>query len=208
AAQPEQRVGEIALLTAEEHHRQLEEWNATRRAYPQDVGLPQLFEAQVARAPDAIALQDAQAQVTYDWLNRRANQLAHALRAEGVGPEVRVGGCLPRSLDLVIAILAILKAAGAYVPLAPEEPAERLAVLLRDARPAVLIGQEAQAARLTALCARLAPEQSPRLRCLPRAWTRLAEQSEANPAPPVELEHPLYVIYTSGSTGQPKGVLG
>src|SRR5207248_4268971 len=108
------------------------EWTATQTEYPRNRCLPELFEAQVDRMPDAVAVVSGDEQLTYGELNRRANRMAHYLRKRGVGPEVPVGLCMERSLDMVVALLGILKAGGAYVPLDPTYPAERLAFMLRD----------------------------------------------------------------------------
>src|SRR5947209_5675120 len=118
------------------------EWNATATDYPQDRCIQQLFEEQVERTPEAVAVIYEDDRLTYHELNRRANQLAHHLRALGVGPEVRVGICVQRSLEMVIGLLGILKAGGAYVPLDPAYPAERLSFMLQDAQVLVLLTQQ------------------------------------------------------------------
>src|SRR5947199_2470557 len=123
-----------ALLTEAEQRQILFEWNMTYRAYPKNLCLHQLFETQVERTPDAVALICEQEQFTYQQLNRQANQLAHYLQTLGVEPEVRVGICMKRSLELVVGLLGILKAGGVYVPLDPVYPHERLSFMLTDAQ--------------------------------------------------------------------------
>ena len=132
-ADPVQRVSQLPLLQANERRQLLVDWNDTRTPYPPEQSIPELFEAQVARTPQAVAVVFGQEQLDYAQLNARANQLAHHLRSLGVGPESRVGVCLGRSLEMVVALLGILKAGGAYVPLDPSYPAERLAFMLDDA---------------------------------------------------------------------------
>jgi hypothetical protein len=138
---PECPIGELPLLTQEERYQQLVEWNDTSCEYPRR-NVHQLFEEQVERTPDAIAVMHCGQQLSYAQLNRRANDLAHHLRGLGVGPEVVVGVCLKRSQQLVVALLAILKAGGAYVPLDPDHPRDRLAFMLRDAGAAILLTSE------------------------------------------------------------------
>jgi len=173
-------------------------WNEATRSFPPGETLHHLFEAQVERRPDAPALTFAQQDLSYAELNTRANQLAHHLRALGVGPETLVALCLERSLDLVVGILGILKAGAAYVPCDPEVPAERLAFILADTQAAVLVTQES-------LLPRLGTPATP-LVCLDRDRAALARQPVSNLDSAVEPHHVAYVIYTSGSTGQPKGV--
>ena len=125
-ADRDRRIAELPLLTDQERHQILTEWNATEREYPRDRCLHQLFEEQAARTPAAVAVVYEGEQLTYQQLNVRANQLAHYLRKLGVGPEVMVGICLERSVEMVVALLGILKAGGAYLPLDPDYPKERL----------------------------------------------------------------------------------
>src|SRR5262249_4169074 len=147
-AAPDVAIGRLEVLSAAERRTLLEEWNATARALPAAT-LPQLFAAQAAARPDAVAVVFAHAQLSYGELEARANQLAHHLRALGVGAESVVGVCLERSLELVVALIAILKAGGAYLPLDPEYPAERLHYMMADTRLAVLLTHSSVAARLT-----------------------------------------------------------
>ena len=197
-ADPEQRLATLPLLTEVELKQLLVEWNDTQTDFPKDSCLHQLFEQQVERNPDAIAVLFKNQQTTYGELNRRANQLAHHLRSLGVGPDVWVGLCVERSLEMVIGILGILKAGGAYVPLDPAYPRERLAFMLEDARCSVLLTQH----RLLAVL----PSHRARVLCLDADWKTIARESPQNPQTAVKGEHLAYVIYTSGSTGRPKGI--
>ncbi|WP_063748729.1 non-ribosomal peptide synthetase, partial [Chondromyces apiculatus] len=200
-ANPDQPIGDIGLMTAEERHELLVARNDT--AQPVDVvSFPALFEAQVEATPGAMALVFEDQELTYAELNARANRLAHGLLTEGVRPEDIVALALPRSPELVIAILAVLKAGAAYLPVDPEYPAARIAFMLTDARPALLLtSRETPAAALAGL-------SIPRL-VVDGAATRamLAEQPGRNPDAVALPQHPAYVIYTSGSTGTPKGVV-
>jgi amino acid adenylation domain-containing protein len=198
-ADPEQRVADLPLLRESERKQLLVEWNSSRTDCPRDLCIHQLFEAQVERTPDAIAVVFESEQLTYGELNRRSNQLAHHLRALGVGPEVLVAICLERSLEMVIGLLGILKAGGAYVPLDPAYPQERLAFMLRDAQVPVLLTRKRLAAELA--------EHDAKVICLDSGWETIACESGENPGGLARPENLAYVIYTSGSTGQPKGVL-
>jgi amino acid adenylation domain-containing protein len=158
----------------------------------------QLFEAQVDRTPDAVAVVFEHESLTYRQLNSRANSLAHHLQALGVGPDVLVGICLERSLEMVVGLLGILKVGGAYVPLDPAYPTERLALMLEDTQISVLLTQ-------TQLVESLPPHSS-QVVCLDTQWQEIALHSEENPISAVTPDNLAYVIYTSGSTGRPKGV--
>ncbi len=138
-AQPEDRVSDISLLTPSERHQLLVSWNATQQGFPQYPCIQHLFEQQVERAPQAVALRFGDQSLTYQELNQQANRLAHYLQQLGVGPEALVGICLERSLDLIVALLAVLKAGGAYLPLDPTYPQERLAFMLQDSQAAILL---------------------------------------------------------------------
>jgi len=197
-AQPEQRLSSLPLLTPAEQQQVLMVWNATEADYPRDQGLHELFEAQVARTPEAVALMYEDQQLTYGELNRRANQLAHHLRGLGLKPEGLVGICVERSLELVVGVLGILKAGGAYVPLDPAFPRDRLAFMVADAQLLVLVTQRHLVPSL--------PAHGARVVCLDQDWPAIAQEREENPLCPMCTEHLAYVIYTSGSTGQPKGV--
>ncbi|HEX7273274.1 MAG TPA: amino acid adenylation domain-containing protein [Casimicrobiaceae bacterium] len=197
-ADPEQRISRLPLLTPTERERLLVRWNATAIDYPRDRCVHELFEAQAQRTPQAIAALFGNESLTYAQLNARANQLAHHLRALGVGREALVGIAMRRSLELLVGVLGILKAGGAYVPLDPSYPAERLAFMLADTQASVLLTQEH-------LCSSL-PPHSGRTLCVDREWGRIEQGPDTNPPPTASAETLAYVIYTSGSTGQPKGV--
>src|SRR6266487_1586528 len=197
-ADPEQALTELPLLTQEERRLLLIEWNNTTTSYPDDQCIHQLFEAQAERSPDAVAVLFENESLTYRQLNSKANQLAHRLRSLGVGPDVLVGICLERSLEMVVGLLGILKAGGAYVPLDPAFPAERLAFMLEDAQVPVLVTQQHLLTQL--------PAHRNKVVCLDTDAAVLAQQSEANLLSTATSDHLAYVIYTSGSTGRPKGV--
>lgn len=196
-------VAEIPILTEPERHQLLVEWNATQVDYPRNKCIHELFEEQVERTPDGIALVFEDQQLTYRELNRRANQVAHYLRKLGVGPEVLVGICMERSLEMVVGLLGILKAGGAYVPLDPSYPKERLAFMLEDSAPMVLLTQGRYEALFTGITRALPViDLSTKL----TAWM---SQPVANPdhiTVGLTPENLVNVLYTSGSTGKPKGV--
>ena len=199
AANPNQPISELPLLTEQERCQLLVEWNNTGAKYPQDKCIHQLFEEQVEQSPDAVAVVFEGEQLTYGELNAKANQLAHYLQSLGVKPEVLVGICVERSVGMVIGLLGILKAGGAYVPLDPNYPSERLAFMLEDSSVPVLLAQEKLVEKL--------PPNSARVVCLDSDWEEIAAYSEENSSSGVKPENLAYVIYTSGSTGQPKGIL-
>ncbi len=218
-ANPEQRLGELPLLNAAEQHQLLVEWNEEgRRQKAEGRGqeaegrgqeaegrsaeldwwcIHQLFEAQVERTPDAVAVVFENQQLTYRELNNQANKIAHYLQQLGVKPEVLVGICMERSLEMVVGLLGILKAGGAYVPLDPAYPQERLAFMLADAQVPLLLTQQHL----------VMPPLQAQVVCLDSDAQALLHQSQENPVSPVKPENLAYVIYTSGSTGTPKGVM-
>ena len=196
---PKQKVSQLPLLTEAEHHQLLIEWNDTQTHYPSDKCIHQLFEEQVQRTPDAVAVVCSGKKLTYRQLNEKANQLAHYLLEKGVKPEVMVGVCVDRSLEMVIGLLGILKAGGAYVPLDPNYPTERLAYMLEDAGVPLLLTTESLLESI--------PWHYSEIVCLDRDWHLIAQQSQENSVTGVRVENLVYVIYTSGSTGKPKGVL-
>jgi len=206
---PERPLGQLDILDARERRRLLVEWNDTAHAVPRTT-LPALIEAQVARTPTATALVGEDASLSYAELNARANRLARLLIAQGAGPEQIVALALPRSAEMVIALLAILKSGAAYLPIDPDYPSERIAFMLADARPARLLTTAALAAKLPAS---KPAEPAPHL-LLDDAGTikALGRYPDSNPGDaertaPLSPENPAYVIYTSGSTGRPKGVV-
>jgi amino acid adenylation domain-containing protein len=202
-ADPRQRLSTLPLLTEAERRRILVSWNHTQADYPTGRCIHQLFEQQVKDAPDAVALVFMDQHLTYCELNRRANQLAHHLQALGVGPKVLVGVCAERSPELVVALYAILKAGGAYVPLDPSYPQERLAYMLADAQPPVLLTQQHLLDHLPNSL--LHTPYS--ILLLDTDWQTIAQQQAHDAASEVGDDNLAYVIYTSGSTGRPKGAM-
>src|SRR6185369_13829172 len=199
----DQQISRLPLLSEEETAQQLITWNETAVAYPHHLTLHQLFEEQAAATPAAVALISEAEQISYGELNERANQLAHYLRELGVGPEQLIGVCCERSIEMMMAVLGVLKAGAAYVPLDPEYPAVRLVGMMEDAGIEVLLTQSRIA---SAGASQLVSEQT-RVVELDREWPAISERSDANPAPAATPDNLAYVIYTSGSTGRPKGVM-
>lgn len=195
---PETMLRDLPMLTDLEREQLPGTWNNSHTPYPADRCVHELFEDQVVRSPDSIAVSYDDKQITFYELNRRANQLAHALQTMQIGPEMVVGVALQRSLDLIIGLLGILKTGGAYLPLDLAYPSERLAFLLEDAHVAVVLTQSSLREKL--------PERIGKCICLDsdRAW--LMNESDTNPYSTATADNLAYVIYTSGSTGQPKGV--
>ena len=194
---PETPVCSLAVVPEAERELLLHGWNRTERDYPLDQTLAALFEQQVRRTPHVTALVSGAESLSYAQLNARANRLAHALIARGVGPDSRVAVCAERGLNMVTALFGILKAGGAYVPLDPAYPGERLQYILQDADPVLLLADAAGRAALgEPVTPQLALEAA-----LPETL------SAENPAPRAQASHLAYVIYTSGSTGKPKGAM-
>ncbi len=196
---PEQRISEFPLLTESERHQLLIEWNDTKADYPQNECIHQLFESQVEKTPDAIAVVFAERQLTYRELNRRANQLAHYLQKRGVGPETLVAVFVERTLEMVVGLLAILKAGGAYVPMDPDYPSDRLEFMLRDTKAPVLLTQERLYQYL--------PVYPGQRVCFDQDRDMIGRESGENLDQKISVQSLAYVIYTSGSTGNPKGVM-
>jgi amino acid adenylation domain-containing protein len=198
-ANPDSCIINLPVLTASERHQLILDWNNTKKNYPYHLCIHQLFEQQVERTPNAVALDFEKQQLTYRELNNRANQLAHDLQKLGVKPEVLVGIYMERSLEMVIGLLAILKAGGAYLPLDPTYPQERLGFMLSDTQVRMLLTQQH-------LVKKLPPHQA-QVICVNTDSHRLTPQNQENPVSDVKPENLAYVIYTSGSTGTPKGVM-
>jgi amino acid adenylation domain-containing protein len=198
-ANPEQRLMDLPLLTAAERHQLLVEWNNTQADYPHDACIHQLFEAQVERTPDAIAVVFQDKQLTYRELNTRANQLAHYLRSLGVKPDTLVAISVERSLEMVVGFLGILKAGGAYVPVDPAYPHDRRAYQIQDSQTPIILTLERLVASL--------PEYSAQVVRLDTDWDVIAQHSQENPVNETTTQNLAYAIYTSGSTGKPKGAM-
>jgi amino acid adenylation domain-containing protein len=195
----ERPICELSLFDDQEREQILVEWNETRKPYPDDRRVHELFAEQAERTPDRMALVCDGQGLSYRELDRRANQLARYLQGLGVGPEVAVGLCLERSLEMVMALLGVLKAGGAYLPLDPEAPLERVALMLEDAGVGVVLTQRRLEERLPSFWGQTI--------CLDVEWERISQESESEPESEVVVGNPVYVIYTSGSTGRPKGVV-
>jgi len=226
-ADPNQPISRLSLLTEAERHQILVEWNKTATEDPENKSIHELFEAQVERTPDAIALEFEGEEITYRELNRRANQVAHYLVRLGIGPEKLVGICVQRSIEMVVGLLGILKAGGAYVPLDPSYPKERLRFMLEDAQVSVLLTQE-KLAQDRGWKTVLSPSAALRLNSvegmengnprssildprvpvvfLDRDLLTIERERIENPKSQIHSNNLAYVIYTSGSTGRPKGV--
>ncbi len=195
---PEQQLSELSLLTASEQEQLLFKFNQTRADYPQDASLHQLFEQQVELTPDSLALISQSEELTYRQLNHRVNQLAHYLKKQGVTKETLVAICLERDLDMVVGILAVLKAGAAYIPLDPSYPVERLNFMLSDSQVSLVISQKSfvnNFGQITVIS-------------LDSNWELIELETQENPISTSKADNLAYIIYTSGSTGTPKGVLG
>jgi amino acid adenylation domain-containing protein/non-ribosomal peptide synthase protein (TIGR01720 family) len=197
-ADPDQHISDVQILTDTERKQMLVDWNDTSTYYPNDKCIHCLFEEQVERTPDSVAVIFKDQQLTYQELNQRANQLAHHLQSLGVGPEVLVGICVERSLEMLVGLLAILKAGGAYVPLDPNYPRERLGYILACIHGPVVLTQSGLGDRL--------PPSTAHVLALDEDWESVAQAPASTPENLVTPQNLAYVIYTSGSTGRPKGV--
>jgi myxalamid-type nonribosomal peptide synthetase MxaA len=197
-ADPQEQISRLQLFSEPERQQLLIEWNDTSRPYERELSLPRLFAAQVQRTPDAVAVVYDDQQLSYAELDQRSNQLAQHLCALGLGLEDRVALCLPRSLEMVVGMLAIMKAGAAYVPLDPQYPSERLSFMLEDSGVSALL-------TTAALVERLPLTGVPLVR-LDADWPLIARESAVAPAVDVHPQNLAYLIYTSGSTGTPKGV--
>ncbi len=196
---PSEGISQLPLLTKVEQQQLLINWNNTEVDYPANKCIHQLFEEQVERTPNAVAVTYENESLTYRELNNRANQLAHYLRKLGVKADTLVGISLERSLEMMVGLLGILKAGGAYVPLDPDYPQERLSFMLEDSQVKVLVTQ--------AKLVKSIPEHQAQLICLDTEWEKIAQNITSNPESVAKPENLIYIIYTSGSTGKPKGVL-
>jgi amino acid adenylation domain-containing protein len=199
AAEPDALVRDLALMTPTEERRILAQSRETARASERNECVQQMFESQVNQTPDALALVFEDERITYGELNARANRLAHYLRSLGAGPEVLVGILLENSVEMIVALLGVLKSGAAYVPLDTEYPAERLRLMLQDARVPLLITERRLLSKL--------PAPEARAICLDDERDLIARQSVENPSPDARPGNLAYIIYTSGSTGTPKGVM-
>lgn len=199
ADDPDRRITDIPLLSEEEQHRLLVSWNDTAVEYIRDECVHERFQRQVQRTPEAVAVVYEREAVSYQELNERANRLAHLLQGLGVGPNVLVGISVERSVDLIVGIMGILKSGGAYLPLDPSYPLERLAFMLRDAGAPVLVTKERFLSTL--------PTENIETVCLDADWVTIAQRSADDLDSGADPGDVAYTIYTSGSTGRPKGVL-
>ncbi|MFE2431941.1 non-ribosomal peptide synthase/polyketide synthase [Streptomyces sp. NPDC059373] len=204
AADPEIPLSRLDVLDAGERRAVLQEWNDSARPLP-DVTLPEAFDAQAVRTPDAVAVVGADVILTYAELAERANRVAHVLIGRGVGPESRVGVLMERSVEQIVALLGVTKAGAAYVPLDPNHPAERIAFMLADADPALVVCTGSAARVLPAGGERMLWDDPATLAAI--AAARTTAPADADRRTPLRPAHPAYVIYTSGSTGTPKGVV-
>jgi amino acid adenylation domain-containing protein len=199
AADPRQRISALPLLSQAEWHQSVVGWNGAASEPTRPRCMHELFEEHAARTPEAVAVVYEDEELTYGELNRRANQLAHYLKKLGVGPQVLVGICVERSVEMIVGLLGILKAGGTYVPLDPTYPQERLRFMLEDSQTPVLLTQQSLLPDL--------PVEKARVVCLDADWPLVAREGTGNPAAAATPESLAYCIYTSGSTGRPKGVM-
>jgi amino acid adenylation domain-containing protein len=201
---PNQTVVTLPMLTQQELDTLLIKWNNTKADYPKDKTIHQLFEEQVAKTPNNIAVVFEEKQLTYRELNKKANQLAHYLRKQGVKPETLVAICIERSLEMIIGILGILKAGGAYVPIDPHYPEARIQYMLEDSSAPIVLTHNILCRPVSNLLQK--SEKQPQLICLNDDWSIIKKESSDNPKNLTKPDNLIYVIYTSGTTGKPKGV--
>ncbi|ACK73821.1 amino acid adenylation domain protein (plasmid) [Gloeothece citriformis PCC 7424] len=195
---PNLPITQLSFLSPQERQKLLFDWNQTTRDYPLNKCIHQLIEEQVQKTPNAIAIIFEDHQLTYRQLNERANQLAHHLQTLGVAPDVLVGICLERSLEMLIGLLGILKAGGAYIPLDPAYPPERIAYMIDDSQMSVIVTQKK--------CLHCLPKKTIDIVYLESDRDSFSQYNTHNPISKIQSNHLAYVIYTSGSTGKPKGV--
>ncbi|MEW6737531.1 MAG: amino acid adenylation domain-containing protein, partial [Acidobacteriota bacterium] len=203
-ANPDERIAQLSILTESERFQLLIQWNSSDLAYLNDICVHELFEAQVRHQPDAVAVVFEETRLTYRTLNARANQLAHYLRSIGIKPETRIAICLERSVDMIVSVLAVLKAGAAYVPLDPAYPRERLMLMLEDAQAALLITQQSVIKTLPMAVASIFTMP---IFSIDADYQLLTDKSEENLVTNITQQNLAYVIYTSGSTGKPRGVM-
>ncbi|MTJ07339.1 MupA/Atu3671 family FMN-dependent luciferase-like monooxygenase [Anabaena sp. UHCC 0204] len=197
---PQQPLHQLPLLSVSEQQQILGDWNDTAQPLPTNRCIHELFEIQAESTPDGVAVAFQERQLTYRELNEQANQLAHYLQLQGVGPDVLVGIHLERSLEMMIGLLAIHKAGGAYLPLDPDFPPERLALMLADSQAPVILTEEK-------LIPKLVVNDDVCIIPIDMIWGEITQQPIINPHSGVKPENLSYIIYTSGSTGKPKGVM-
>ncbi len=198
-SKPEQHIAKIPLISEAEAQQFVIEMNATQVGYTNDQYIHKMFEMQVDENPEAMAVVFDAEKLSYSELNESANQLAHYLQKMGVGPEVMVGICMERSLELMVALMGTLKAGGAYVPIDPSYPSERLNHMLHDSNVQVLLTQEKLKSHF--------PADIDHVICLDKQWEEIEPENNENPDVHISTDNLAYVIYTSGSTGTPKGTL-
>ena len=194
---PDRPLSALSLLTPDEREQQ-QQWNCTEADYPSHRCVHQLLSDRARDTPEAIAVECGSERLTYRQLDRRANQLAHDLQRQGVGPETVVGIYCDRSVAMMVGLLGVLKAGGTYLPLDPAFPRDRLAFILADANASIVVTQQHRAAEL--------PQTDAKVTCLDRDGSDIAAWSDRAPDPAITPDNLAYIIYTSGSTGQPKGV--
>jgi amino acid adenylation domain-containing protein len=198
-ANPESKLSDLPLLTEAEQQQLLAQWNKTKTQYSTEKCIHQLFEEQVEKTPDTVAVIFENQQLTYLELNQKANQLARYLQKLGVQPETKIGILVERSLEMIIGILGILKAGGAYVPIEPTYPQERLAFVLENSQTSILLSQQHLVEKIEKCDIQFI--------CLDTDWEKIYRERRENPCSGITSNNLAYVIYTSGSTGKPKGVL-
>jgi non-ribosomal peptide synthetase component F len=197
-ANPDMPVGELTLLSPAERQQLLVDWNPTATQHPGGECIHHLFEDQALRTPDMVALVAGKQSMTYRELNQRANRLAHLLQSLEAGPDVLIGIYLERSCELAVALLAVLKAGSAYVPMDPNYPNERISFMIADSKMPLLLTQSELTDRL--------PPVAGQVVCIDHVLGHTGRLSEQNPVTAVSAENLACLIYTSGSTGRPKGV--
>ena len=200
SSQPEQLLARLPLISPAEQQQLLVDWNQTTTPVPTDVCIHHLFEQQATRTPNHIAVAYKSKHLTYQELNTRANQLAHYLLIQGVKPDTLVGIQMERSIEMIVGLLAIHKAGGAYLPLDPDFPADRLALMIEDSQAPIILTQQRLIANLTI-------SADVQAIAIDTSWSEISQQPTTNPQTEVKPENLAYIIYTSGSTGKPKGVM-